>query len=72
MLRSSSDISFACFFVVLFYLYIGRGSGEFVVRKVEGNLECLRGSLSFGLSFSYNSGFLSCSCVQTFIARLCR
>ena len=43
------------------YLYIGRGSGEFVVRKVEGNLECLRGSLSFGLSLSYNSGFLSCS-----------
>ena len=43
------------------YVYIGRGSGEFVVRKVEGNLECLRGSLSFGLSLSYNSGFLSCS-----------
>ena len=60
VLRSSNDASFACFFVV-FYVYIGRGSGEFGVRKVEGNLECLRGSPSFGLSLSYNSGFLSCS-----------
>ena len=47
---------FLCSFI---YLYIGRDSGEFVVRKVERNLECLRGSLSFGLSLSYNLGFLS-------------